>query len=76
MAIRPVLRFVGTGKPATANVNPRVERDASRKGVMMSGIDTNGEFKQIVKQDRQNSPQELANSAVQVPRKAGVNFLA
>ncbi len=76
MAIRPVLRFVGTGKPATPNINPRVDRQASRRGVMMSGIDTNGEFNQVIKQERQNSPQQIASAALAVPNKAGVNYLA
>ncbi len=68
MAITEPLRFVGTGELARVNVNPRLNREPGRRGVRFSNIDSQSEFKAIVRSEVQSSAQELGRSAVQIPR--------
>ena len=74
MPITEPLRFVGTGELARVNVNPRVNREPGRKGVRFSNIDSQGEFKDVVRSELQPSVQELGRNAVQIPRSNGIDL--
>lgn len=75
MPIPIQLRFIGTGKPVRVNVNPRLEREASSKGIKFSGIKTKREFNNVTK-DLQPSVQELGNKAVNIARSSGIDLSA
>ena len=66
MAIKPVLRQVGTGKPVRSDVAPNVNRNPSRKGVMQSGIASNGEFQNIQRTRTSLNQDMLGDKAVEV----------
>ena len=73
MAIRPVIRNVVTGKPVQPTTNVRVDRVPSERGVRMSGISTDSEFRAIYKARVQVNKDELANKATEVPYSFGKN---
>lgn len=75
MAIQTQLRFIGTGKPLRVNVNPRLDREASRKGIRFSGIKTKREFNEVNKRS-QPSVEELGRNAVKIPRSLGIDLSA
>ena len=75
MPIPIQLRFIGTGKPLRVNINPRLEREASRKGVVFSGIKTKREFNNVVS-DLKPSVEELGNKAVNIARSTGIDLSA
>ncbi len=76
MAIKPVMRFVGTGKPMNAGVNPRIKREASQKGVERSGVASKGEFNSVVNRENQPSNHELGRRATDIMHSPGLDLLA
>ncbi len=62
------------GELARANVNPRVNREPSRKGVKFSNIDSQSDFKNVVRSELRPSAQDLGRNAVQIPRSTGINL--
>ncbi|MFC1557510.1 hypothetical protein ACFL6I_08130 [candidate division KSB1 bacterium] len=71
MAIRNELSFIGTGKPMRVNVNPRLDREPLRRGVMLSGIETRREFNQVIKSEIVPNTKELGQAAVKLQNQSG-----
>ncbi|MFC1477629.1 hypothetical protein ACFL6L_04080 [candidate division KSB1 bacterium] len=68
------LRFLSTGKPMRINVNPRLDREPSKRGVRMSGMTTRKEFQQVIKQERTPNSKELGRKAVTLQKSSGLSF--
>lgn len=75
MPIPIQLRFIGTGKPLRVNINPRLEREASRNGIVFSGIRSKREFNNVISESKP-SIQEIGNKAVNIARSSGIDLSA
>ncbi len=76
MPITNELRFIGTGKPARASVNPKINREPSRKGVQFSNIESQKAFQDIIKSELLPSIQDLGRNAVEIIRGTGIDITA
>jgi len=75
MATTPV-HFIGTGRPISPQINPRLNRDASRSGVLKSGVRTVREFQQMIQTNLQIQPRQLGQNASDIARsfQSGVDY--
>lgn len=73
MAIRPALTFYGTGRPMNPFVNPRVNREPSRMGILYSGVRTKGEFNRTIKERRVPDINALGKGAVKLQKSLGIS---
>jgi len=72
--MRSELRFLGTGKPMNINTRPQINRQASQKGVRMSGISSRKEFQQVIQSENMPNYQELGQQAVSVQKAGGISI--
>jgi len=70
--------FFGTGRPVTPQTNPRLNRDASRKGILQSGIRTISDFQQIIDQKLDVKPADLGRNAADIAQsfRSGIDVTA
>jgi len=69
MAIGGKLTFISSGKPARPEYNPKISRDASRRGIIQSGATDNGDFKELIQQKNSPAPQEIGRQAGDIQRR-------
>ena len=67
MAIKPVVRNVLTGKPVKPHVNVQVDRSSSEKGMLMSGVKNDSDFRNATRMRNQVSSGNLADRATNIP---------
>ncbi|MFC1554935.1 hypothetical protein ACFL7D_09890 [candidate division KSB1 bacterium] len=72
------LRFIATGKPMTPDINPKIDREASRKGVMQSGVETRGDLNRLIQEEIVPSLMEIGRNATKVvsSKGAGIDVMA
>lgn len=69
MAIRPPLTNLVTGKPVRPTVPLNLNREASRRGVQQSAVETYGEFTDLKIQRSSPPLDEMGRSANKIQRK-------
>ena len=74
MPIPVSLNFVGTGKPIRVNTNPQINRNASRKGVLLTGIKSRSELNQIKKSLLDPTFEDVGRKAVTIMRSTGIDY--
>jgi len=70
------LRFIGTGKPARANVNPRISREETRKSIRVTGVVTQQDFRATIQSELLPSIRELGRGAVKIINGTGIYLTA
>jgi len=77
MAIGPNnLRNSVTGDPVRVNVNPKVDRKASKKGIRQSGVESMSEFNQIIQSELKLSARDIGSRAVDINRGGAIDLRA
>ena len=76
MAITNVLRFIGTGKPARANINPRLNHEPSRNAIQIASVESQQDFRATIKSKLQPSSQELGRKAQKLSKGTGFDITA
>ncbi len=74
MAIRSVIKFVGTGRPVSPVKNVFVNREPSKRGIISSDVRSFGDFKNIVKSRNQTDLKTLGRKAVSLQKSMGVSI--
>ena len=74
MPIVSPMRNPLTGDPVRVNVNPQLNREPGRKGIIYSGLESTREFHQLVRNETVPSIQDLGNKAVTVLRSTGIDL--
>ena len=68
MSLVPPLSFIGTGKAARPQFQPRVTREPSRRGIQLSGQTRFSDFRAVNRQLTQGPIQEVGQRAAEIAR--------
>jgi len=74
MSIVPPMHNPLTGNPVRVNVNPHIDREPSRKGIVYSNMKSTKDLNQLIKNESMPTFNDLGDKAVTIMRSTGIDF--